>query len=735
MITRRDLLKRGVVTTAAALSWPAMSAAETGAAWLGGVTPASGRDSVITTCNMCTLGCSVVATRAGERIVHLRGNPDSPVNRGRLCAKGHAGLYKAVHPERLGYPLIRAGARGEGRWRRVSWEQALRTVATALQGIRADFGPQSIALWQNLNMDRPDVFKRFVYALGSPNFIGHISTCDASRLIGGAMTYGVARASYDYANAECIVAAGINPLGAKDLVLAAREIMEAKAKGAVLITVDPRLSETAARSDLWLPIRPGSDGVLLAGWANWLIEHDRFDHDFVRRHTFGFEMIRRYLKQFTVDQVCETTGIDRQRFLRAVRHTADHRSVVACGRGVITHADATDAARMAEILNALLGAFDREGGVQLFPFPPIALNAVLPEVKDPGGRRIDGANADRIPLPIGRNPEFPAAFFGVSHEVPRRIRTELPYPLKAVIFNAVNPVYSLPQGEELVAAFERLKLIVSLDAFMSETTGYADVVLPASTYLEGLDLWFPPTVKLSLRQPVIRPQMESLPSQEIIIALAHTMGMTAEFPFRSYEDFLLAQLQGSGIDYRELREKGFIACSDEELRPGRRRQDGFSTPSGKIELVSGVLTAAGFAPEPVLAQWKKSDADQAFPYHLVTYKLPFHTQSATAENPYLAGIQRDNPVLINPDTAAALGVTTGGRVVIESARGAITARVRVSPGIRPDTLALSHHFGHRAYSRAAAGRGVNGNVVIADGTDPIGGNLAFNDTRVRVRPA
>ncbi len=734
LLTRRDLLKRAAIATAAAaMPWPA---AATEPVRLHGVVP-SAEDTVVTTCNMCVLGCTVLATRAGDRIVHLQGHPESPINRGRLCAKGHAGFYKAIHPERLDSPLIRAGARGASRWERVSWERALVTVADSLHAIRRDFGPRSIALWQNLNMDRPDVFRRFVHALGSPNFIGHVSACDASRLVGGALTFGVARAAYDYANAECIVAVGINPLGAKDLVAAAGEILEAQARGAMLIAVDPRLSETAARAALWLPIRPGTDGVLLAGWARWLIERGRIDREFVDRHTFGFDAIGRFLEPFTADQVCAATGLPTDRFLRAAHLIAERRSVIAVGRGVVTHRDATDAVRMAEILNALLGAFDRDGGVSLLPFPPIELADVAPAVPDPGGLRIDQANADRVPLPFGPRPEYPAAFFGVSHAVPHNIRTQEPYPLEAVIFNAVNPVYSLPEGKELVAAFDRLKLIVSIDAFMSETTRFADVVLPASSYLESLDLWFPAAVKVSLRQPVIQPRAGSRPSQEIILALAQAMGLHREFPFRRYEDFLAAQLAESGVDLRELRKRGFVPFSDAERRPGRRRREGFLTPSSKVELVSSILAAIGRPLEPVFAGWPLASAqvDPVFPYHIVTYKLPFHTQSATGENPYLAAIQSENPALVNPDTAAALGVRTGDRVHIESARGSVIAPVRVTAGIRPDTVALSHHFGHDAYSSVAAGRGVNGNDVITGGTDPVGGNLAFNDTRVRIRRA
>lgn len=734
MLTRREFLGAGVATAVtAAVPWPVRALEAGQGARLEGVVPAAGDGQIVTTCNMCTLGCTVLATRAGDRVVRLAGHPGSPVNRGRLCAKGHAGLYKPIHPERLGTPLIRAGARGGGSWKPVSWDDALGTVAAGLDRIRRVHGPQSIALWQNLNMDRPDIFERFVHALGSPNFIGHVSTCDASRLLGGAMTYGAARAVYDYANAECILAVGINPLGAKDLVLAAREILDAKARGTMLITVDPRLSETAARSDLWVPIRPGTDGVLLAGLAQWLIVNERFDRDFVRDHTFGFETIRRHLAQFGVDEVCATTGIPRERFLRVATALAGRRSVVAVGRGVVTHRDATDAVRMAEILNALLGAFDRDGGVRLLPFPPVPLAKVQPVVKDPGGARIDRANGGRLPLPVGRLPAYPAAFFGVSHEVPRNILRADPYPLKALIFNAVNPVYSLPQGAELVEAMEKIDLIVSIDAFASETTRWADVVLPASTYLEGLDLWFPAPLRVSLRQPVIEPRFQSRPNQEIILSLARTMGLEKEFPFSRYEDFLRAQLVGTGVSLEELRRRGFVEWPAELIAAGRLRKGGFMTPSGRVELVSSLLAGAGFAPEPQPAVWRTATDDATFPYHLVTHKLPFHTQSATAENPYLAGIQSDNPIVINPETAVEIGVESGDTVEVESRRGALTARVRVSAGIRPDTLALAHHFGHTAYARTAVGRGVSGNPVLGDGTDPIGGNLAFNDTRVRVR--
>lgn len=734
MMSRREFLGAGAAIGLASCAGPRpQEEDEQGEVIVPDVTPVFGGDSVVTTCNMCALGCSVVARRVGERIVALRGNPKSPVNRGKLCAKGHAGLSKVDHPDRLGYPLLRAGARGEGRFRRASWAEALRVVARELRAIRREHGARSVALWQNLNMDRPDPFRRFIYALGSPNFIGHVSTCDASRLLGGAATFGVERASYDYSRAECIVAVGMNPLAARDLVLAAREIAEARARGAKLVTIDPRLSETAARSDVWLPTRPGTDGLLLAGLGRWLVDHDAIDHAFLRDHTLGAGTILRWLRRFDVADVCARTGVTPERFERAARLVADRRSLVAVGRGVVTHADATDATRTAEIVNALLGAFDREGGVRLTPYPPLRLAELEPRVRDPGGERIDRAAADRLPVPLGPARAFELAFFGLSHHVPRNVLDEQPYPLRAMILNAVNPVYSLPQGSELVRAFQRLQLIVSIDAFLTETTRFADVVLPASTYLEGFDLGFPVAAKVSLRQPVVAPRMESRPSQEIILALARAMGLGRAFPFRRYEELVAAQLRGTGVDLPRLREDGFVPWSDEELRFGQRRAEGFRTPSGRVELASSLIVASGGSPQPRIAERSVDDPER--PLSLVTYKLPFHTQSATAGIGHLAAIQTDNPLWINGATARAMGVESGDEVRVTSARGEVVARAHVTERIRPDTVALSHHFGHTAYAREAIGRGVSGSEVLGAGTDPIGGNLTFNDARVRVSRA
>jgi len=723
-INRRDLFKYAA-SAGAALACPRQGAAASPAAG------AAADREVITTCNMCFLGCSVIASVGEGGRLALRGNPESPVNRGRLCAKGNAGVYKALHPERIRYPMARAGARGEGRWRRLSWAEAIRAVADGLGAIAGEHGPRSVALWHNLDLDRLDIYRRFMFALGSPNALTQQSACDTSLHIGSGLALGEVRTVPDFAGAECIVVLGHNPLGARDLVFAAREILEARDRGARLIVVDPRFTESAAHAHLWLPIRPGTDGILMAGWANHLIREGAFDRDYVESYTFGFDRIAAHLEQFDVGRVCRQTDLSEAQFFEAVEGMIGRRTLVDVNRGVAAQPDGTWASFMSIILGALLGSIDRPGGRLTVPWPPIGLAEVEPRVRRPAGARIDGANPG-LPLPFGPRPENPVSLLGLGQALPERILAGDPYPLKALIISSINPVYSLPGGGRLVEAFDELELIVAIDPFLSETALHADIVLPAASYLETTELWFPTYPALALRQPVIEPRWESRASQDIIIDVAHAMGLTREFPFADYREFLGLQLAGTGISLARLEEAGFV---DLGYRPGSALDAGLKTPSGRIELVSSVLSFSGFSPVPVFEKWPGGEPDDDYPLYLITYKLPFQTNAITGSNPYLAAIQRENLLLMNPRAAARRGVGSGDVVTLESARGAVEVRVELTEGIHPETVALSHHFGHTAFSRVCLHRGVNPNPVIADGTDPLGGNVTYNATRVRVTRA
>ncbi|MDH4128594.1 MAG: molybdopterin-dependent oxidoreductase [Spirochaetota bacterium] len=324
-------------------------------------------NEIITACNQCYLGCGILAKVIDGRVISLRGQPESPINKGRICAKAHASIYKLYHPERLGYPLMRVGERGEGKWKRITWEKALNIVSKSILKIKNEYAPQSIALWQNTDNDRPDIFQRFIYSLGSPNFLDHTGSVGAP--LGTGMALGPVEAIPDYKNAECILIIGANPLGCKQLCWSAKELIQAIHNGAILITVDPRMSETARHSSkgLWLPIKPGTDGILLAGFANYLISNNKYDKNFVNTYTFGFYKIKNYLKQFTVQKVCEKTDIPVNQFMKAVQSMIGKRTVVDILSGASFQPDGAYVGHMRVILSALLGSVDIMGGI--IPLP------------------------------------------------------------------------------------------------------------------------------------------------------------------------------------------------------------------------------------------------------------------------------------------------------------------------------------------------------------------------------
>jgi thiosulfate reductase/polysulfide reductase chain A len=680
---------------------------------------------------MCYLGCSVIASRGSDGRLSLRGNPASPVNRGKLCAKGKSGSVKLEHPERVGSPLVRSGPRGAGRWRRASWDEVLGTIAAHVRETIVRDGPQSFVFWQNLDMERAGIFERFTYALGSPNFVTQQSICDSSAHIGAALAVGSVRVLSDFENAECIVTVGHNPLGARDLVYASQRVLDARDRGAKLIVVDPRLSETAmhASRGLWIPIRPGTDGILLAGIAHRLIETGGYDAEFVRRYTFGFSGLRDHLRAFDAERVCAVTGVPRDRLDAIVEAMKGRRTLVDINRGAVAHRDGAQTAFMSIILNTLLGSVDRAGGRTLVPWPPIALSQA--DVVAPPIERIDGSMQGRLPLPIGRRRDNPLSLLGICQNVPRAILDEDPYPVRTLFFLATNPVFSLSNGGELTRALDKVGLVVAMDAFMSETAKFADIVLPAAVYLETTDLWFPTHPGLSLRQAVAPPYLESRSAQEVTLELAHRLDLAAFAEVDTYESYLRAELEGTGIAWATLVRDGFVEAD----RSGPTcLERGLDTPSGKIELTSTLLGMSGFSPYPQPDRW--AEGEETAPserFHLISFKLPFHTNSATGALPHLSDIQPTNAVWVNRSAAARLGIRTGERVALSSERGDLEMIARVTDGVRPDTLAVSHHFGHTALSMFAAGRGANINAIAAQGSDPVGGNSVTNDSFVTLR--
>lgn len=694
--------------------------------------PRPSREFVTTTCMQCMNQCGIIARVENNRVVKLDGAPQHPTNLGRMCAKGQAGIQKLYDPERLFTPLRRIGKRGENKWESISWNEALNEITTRLQQVRQQYGKHTLAYLKNTDYEAVDLTKRFCYAYGTPNFIEHGSNCTASYYIGMVTTLGPWAVRADISNARNIMLFGTNPLAAFDLVKGVRNLYAAKEAGASLVVVDPRFTETASKANEWIPIIPGTDGALILGMIHTIINESLFDREFVSRYTLGFEKLRHFVQPYTPEWAAGVSDVLPDTTRRLARQFATRKPSVAEGqRGLAAHTNGLFTSQALAILNALVGSIDTPGGLLLYPFP--ALGPVEPEPPLPNKARLDRATVDRLPPLVGPQGDFPVSGSGIFASLANSILTEEPYPTKALILDGTSPVYALPDIARQEAALKKVDFVLSLDAFMGESTVLADIVLPVTTYLETWDVacrnyGSPETI--GLRRPVVEPIGDSRPTAEIIIELARRLELDY-FDF-DYREYVAEGLKNWEVTLEGLEKQGF---AQRPLKIGEKRREGFGTPSGKVELYSTLLSNAGYDGLPVFERPRGHTIEIAseFPLFLITPKLNVHTQSRTAGNPYLNEIIGENWVEINTETAAALGIANGDMVWVESQNGSIRLRAKVGPHIHPRTLAIPHHFGHTAYNRRAKDKGANPNRIISLDWDRVGGNTAANDTMVRVR--
>ncbi len=697
--------------------------------------PAKDIREIATVCHLCVGNCGIVATVADGRVIKIDGNPKDPNNRGRLCPRGQAALQLAYDPYRLRYPMERAGERGEGKWKRITWDEALKKVADRLRPIKEKY-PERLTFARGRDM-MSDYTQRFVKAFGSPNYIAHDAICMCNRQTAYLLSWGDGWPYADYANSRYIVIVGSNPAVANITPTGnAERLADAKAQGATIICADPRLSETAARATQWIPIVPGTDGAFLMGLINVLLAENLYDKAFVQAWTVGLEGLTEEAKKFSPEEVGKICDIAPDLVREVARGLAANKpkALVETGRGTSSHLNGTYASRAGAVVNTLLGNVDQVGGMGLLESVPLA--SIAPEPPDPKeSRRSDRAKSS----------EFPIALFDRQHRLLFDIAEGKPYPTEALITYYSNLVFSSPDVQGQVAALKKIPFIVSIDAFMSETTSYADIILPDASDLERWDLFSWPYIGeirpyLKLRQPVIAPMYESRFGRQIIhdLALAIGGGMEKHFADEPVE-FLKKRLAGTpnGPTWDQILKDGiWVRPSERGIR--KYEQSGFKTTSKKAEIFCQTMKDKGFNPYPTYVSIKAhqdTGVRKEYPFYLINYKLPYHTQSRSQNLSYLMEIASENYVLMHPTTAGPLNIKDGDLVWVESKLGKFQIKAKLTEGIRPDTVAIPFHFGHWEYGDLAKGKGANPNSIIPSESDGLGENAAFNSTLVKVYKA
>ncbi|OFW54827.1 MAG: hypothetical protein A2146_04820 [Actinobacteria bacterium RBG_16_67_10] len=512
-------------------------------------------------CQQCPGGCGLLARTLDGELAGIAGNPHHPINRGALCPKAYGALQLLYDPKRLKGPLVRDGARG--RLRPAGWDEALRRVLTHLSELRAKGLAHTVAiLGGQYRGYRDTVWKRFAEAWGTPNYVRVRCLTPEQPALAHQLMQGVTSPlAYDLAEARCILSFGVGLLESWLGPVHASRAFAGLRTGAEgprgrLIHVDPRRSHTAIKADRWVPIIPGTDGILALGIANGLIREGLYDREFVEQHTHGFEdwadasgQRHQGFKDLLLSEhglltVSGATGVPVKTILEIARDLATLKPAVVVGeRGPAYGRDDLHTRMAIHSLNALLGNIGVSGGLlaqaapPLAPLPPVRLDeAAKRGLERP---RIDGAGRGRYRL-----------VSGAPQVLPERILAGDPYPINALFLFATDPLANHPAKEAFARALERIPFIVSFSPFLDESSSRADVVLPDSTYLER---WQDDQVThlagfscVSLAGPATQPRHDTRDTADVVLELARSLGggVAASLPWERFETLLSAGVRG-----------------------------------------------------------------------------------------------------------------------------------------------------------------------------------------------
>lgn len=697
-------------------------------------------------CDMCPWRCGIVVESVDGRVKKIDGNPNDPKSRGMLCARGQAGVSFLTDPDRLTEPLIRVGDRGVGEFRTASWTEALDRVAAGMLAIRDRYGPESVAFFGHTSGDSWFV-DLLPQAWGSPNAARPSSSlCTSPREEAALLTIGRPIGGHepvDWDAARCITLIGTH-IGEDARNTMMQDFAAARARGATVIVVDPRFSTAASQADHWLPIKPGTDTALLLAWINVLVAEVSYDAEFVDSWTVGFRELASHVAPLTPEWAADITDLTADQIRATARTMAAARpaSLIVPGRHVTWYGNDTQRMRAVYIVNALLGAYGRKGGLYFaktpyldaYPHPPFAVAGAA------GGCVAEPGDEDSE-LPVGPSGKSRAdggrtTFMRGPTAIQELIAPMIsgdPYPVKGLVAYGVNLLHTIPDPERTEEALRRLDLVVAIDVLPQDHVRWADVVLPEATYLERYDdLWAcsHKTPYVALREPAVPPLGNSKPGWWIARELAIRLGLEAYFPWQTMQEYVDRRLISVGSSIEKMRASGGVIVQEgTPYLEDFGAESPFGTPSGKVELYSETLASAGHDPLPGYEPVAEPPAGW---FRLLYGRHPAHTFAKTQNTPLLHELYPENEVWVNSDALAGLGLRHGERVWLRNQDGARSGPIRVksTQRIRPDAVFMVHGYGHRSPGLSrAAGRGASDTALQTRyALDPIsgGGGMRVN---------
>lgn len=683
-------------------------------------------------CFGCWLQAGVRATVEDGKVVRLDGEPDHPVNRGWICERAKGFIEHLYHPDRLNFPLKRVGEKGEGKWEKVSWEQALDEIANKLKYISEEHGAEAVATIAGTGRGHHRIFaSRFMNLFGSPNSANAGQWCSVnSRLIECAIQ-GTGAGRSVKQPCKCAVIWGGNP--EESLACTYSTLIEAKARGTKFIVIDPKYSETAAElADIWLPLRPGTDAALALGWLNVIIEEGLYDKEFVTKWCHGFDKLKERVKEYPVSKVAKITWLPEEKIAESARLFATSRPA-SIQWGVKTDMQGTNVTSINHakcILRAITGNLDVAGGDMLAGPCEKANYGPAFEFLEmmPPEQRKKQLGADRHKLwgwpgfelvhqaakPYWYGIGSASSFVPACHEpdVWKAIISGEPYSIKALICSGNNPLIAYPNSKRVYKGLKspNLELFVVLEQWMTPTAMLADYVFPVTAWLE-MPVMYTQTYqghgnRASIGERVVEPLYERKPDYCFYQGLGIRLGQEKYWRKTLEEEWdwcikpLLDELNLKSADEFARQQRWWIPPTVEkryeQINAKTGEPWGFATPTGKIELYSTILDKLGYDPlpyykEPPETPVSDPELTREYPYILMTGSRfrPMH-HSEHRQIPSLRKLYPYPTVEIHPDTARRLGIGEGDWVIIETTRGKIKQKAKLTSRIHRRMIEVQH---------------------------------------------
>jgi anaerobic selenocysteine-containing dehydrogenase len=680
-------------------------------------------------CPLCSAGCGILVrvmegdaevVRNGQAGVirmglprKLEGNPAHPVNQGKLCVRGQAALQITYHPDRIGHPLKRTGPRGSGQFQEVSWEDALSQLTAQLDRLAGSNDQRRLAFLKRSRGGQRDLLvSRFLqrFGAGAPFTFEFFDEPVLRRA--NLMSFGVERLpTFDLARSRYVVSFGADFLGTWNSPVAQNAAYGAMRQGRAgirgkFVQVEPRMSQTGANADEWVPARPGTEGVLALGLAHVILSARLRPADAAGRAGSLIGGWSAGLPDFTPAEIERRTGVAAARVERLAHEMIDQQPAVAIvGGAPLAQTNGLSTALAVNALNLLLGNVGAPGGLSFMPQVPIAAK---------GGGTGESAPALNA---------FAAGILAAPDS-----------PIQVLLVDDVNPVFGTPAAWRVKEALLKVPFIASFGSFVDETSALADLILPDHSFLESWVEGRPEsgaTVAVAtLGAPTMRPLHDTRATSDVLLDVSRRLArpLAPALPWQTFDEMLMS---------------AFAALP---ATPPDPSSDLWSTAQQQGGWWGSVKESSAPPARPGTTGPPRSMADAAFdgdltqfPFHFLPFPSQAFLDGTLAHLPWLQELPDvvstamwSSWIEINPQTAARLGIADGDVVEVASQHGKLQAPALLSPGIAPDVVAMPVGQGHETFTRYASGRGQNPIAILAPSVEAETGSLAWAATRVRV---